>query len=218
VSKILGTPQVGLVTAVPAALSGLSDWVDTAEAERRVGMVHAAVNDAAIASYSASWFLRRKGHHSAGVAAGFLGTGLLALSGWLGGHLVYARGVGIDTTAFQVFPTEWTDTISEKSVPASSPAMFSVHGVAVLLIRTDAGIVALSDRCTHRGGPLHQGKVSDGIVTCPWHGSRFSIADGCVVDGPATRDQPLLETRVRDGTVQVRRLDEVGALRKNPVS
>jgi nitrite reductase/ring-hydroxylating ferredoxin subunit/uncharacterized membrane protein len=209
---------IGLVSAIPAALSGLSDWIDTAEAERRVGMVHAAANDAAIASYSVSWLLRRRGRHRAGAAAGALGAGLLAISGWLGGHLAYARGVSVDTTAFQVFPTQWTDTISEGAISASSAAMSSVRGVAIFLMRTDEGIVAIADRCTHRGGPLHEGEVSDGVVTCPWHGSRFSIVDGCVLDGPATRDQPVLEARVRGGMVQVRRVDEVGALRKNPVS
>jgi hypothetical protein len=45
------------------------------------------------------------------------------------------------------------------------------------------------------------------VIQCPWHGSRFSIRDGHVVDGPAVHPQPCLETRIRNGQVEVRRSD-----------
>jgi nitrite reductase/ring-hydroxylating ferredoxin subunit len=48
------------------------------------------------------------------------------------------------------------------------------------------------------------GKVADGVVTCPWHGSCFRLRDGAVVRGPAQNPQPMLEARVRDGSVEVR--------------
>jgi len=41
-------------------------------------------------------------------------------------------------------------------------------------------------------------------VTCPWHGSRFRLGDGSVARGPATAPQPVFETRVRNGSVEVR--------------
>jgi nitrite reductase/ring-hydroxylating ferredoxin subunit len=77
--------------------------------------------------------------------------------------------------------------------------------VPVLLSRLDGGIVALDDRCTHRGGPLHEGVVADGCVTCPWHGSTFDLRTGYVVSGPASRPEPRFEVRTVDGRVQVRR-------------
>jgi nitrite reductase/ring-hydroxylating ferredoxin subunit len=43
------------------------------------------------------------------------------------------------------------------------------------------------------------------VVTCPWHGSCFRLRDGAVVKGPAQHPQPVLETRVRDGAIEVRR-------------
>jgi nitrite reductase/ring-hydroxylating ferredoxin subunit len=75
----------------------------------------------------------------------------------------------------------------------------------VLLVRSGGAVLALSDRCSHRGGPLHEGELVDGCVQCPWHGSRFVLADGSVARGPASRPQPAYETRVVAGRVQVRR-------------
>jgi len=58
--------------------------------------------------------------------------------------------------------------------------------------------------CSHAGGPLHEGKVAEEVVTCPWHASRFRFEDGKVVGGPATFDQPLLVARERGGVVEVK--------------
>jgi nitrite reductase/ring-hydroxylating ferredoxin subunit len=77
-------------------------------------------------------------------------------------------------------------------------------GVPVLLVRRGGEIHALAHTCSHLGGPLSKGKLEGEIVQCPWHGSRFSIKDGSVVDGPATFPQPCFETRVRDGQIEVR--------------
>jgi nitrite reductase/ring-hydroxylating ferredoxin subunit len=76
--------------------------------------------------------------------------------------------------------------------------------VAVLLLRRGGEIHAIANTCAHLGGPLCEGKLEGDVVECPWHGSRFSLHDGQVVDGPATQPQPLFETRVREGWVEVR--------------
>jgi nitrite reductase/ring-hydroxylating ferredoxin subunit len=73
----------------------------------------------------------------------------------------------------------------------------------------------MADRCTNRGGPLHEGTVHDGCITCPWHESTFD-GRGRVVSGPATRPQPTLAVRIENGRIQVRR-DEQRTLRLNPV-
>jgi nitrite reductase/ring-hydroxylating ferredoxin subunit len=86
----------------------------------------------------------------------------------------------------------------------------------VVLLRSGDGIVVLADRCTHRGGPLHEGELAEGCVVCPWHGSVFAV-DGSVVEGPATRPQPAYEVRVTDGKVYARRSGDPRSLRTNPV-
>ena len=69
----------------------------------------------------------------------------------------------------------------------------------------DSGPVALFDRCSHLGGPLHEGVLVDGCVRCPWHGSTFRMDDGTVVRGPATATQPAYELRVDGDRIQARR-------------
>ncbi|MBE7187058.1 MAG: Rieske 2Fe-2S domain-containing protein [Jatrophihabitans endophyticus] len=205
---------LGLLAAVPTAATGASDWLTTNSAERRVGLVHALLNYAGIGSYLVSWLQRRRGRRTAGMITSTLGLTFVSAAGWLGGHLAYAQGVGVDTTAFESFPEDWTDAVAEADVPADGMASAQVGGVPILLARTGGTVVALGDRCTHRGAPLHEGDLRDGCVHCPWHDSVFALADGEVVSGPATRPQPALETRVRDGRVQVRRVEQRG-LRSN---
>jgi nitrite reductase/ring-hydroxylating ferredoxin subunit/uncharacterized membrane protein len=211
---------LGLLSSVPAALAGLTDWSDTRGAERRVGLAHLALNVAGLSVVAASWFSRRR-RPGTGVfdAHGpwltLTGFGLVGVSSWLGGHLAYALGVGVDTTAFQRPVTDWTDTVAEADLRDGEPTVATVGSTPVLLVRQGGRIHALADRCTHRGGPLHEGVVVDGCIECPWHQSRFALSDGAVEQGPATRPAPTYEVRVIAGRVQVRR-DEVRTLRLNP--
>ncbi|MFC9554018.1 Rieske 2Fe-2S domain-containing protein [Rhodococcus sp. NPDC056960] len=72
-----------------------------------------------------------------------------------------------------------------RKVPCVGRGMVSVlvGTVSVLLVNRPAGVVALSNRCTHRGAPLGEGSLQDGCLECPWHGSRLGVADGRVGEG-----------------------------------
>jgi len=204
---------LGILCAVPTALTGLSDWSDTDAAERRVGLAHAMTNTVALGLLIGSWLARRT--PGRGRALSLAGLGAIGASGWMGGHLAYAMGVGVDTTAFSHVPEDWTDAVAETDLIEGRPHAVTVEGLSVLLLRRGSSVQALVNRCTHRGGPLNEGSVVDGCIECPWHGSRFRLTDGMVQRGPATRPQPVLEVRIEAGRVQVRR-DEANALRTNP--
>ena len=209
----------GLLTILPAALTGLSDWTDTSGAERRVGLVHMASNTVASALYLMSWRSRRRDHHFRGAALSLLGASALTAGGWLGGHLSYALGVGVDTNAFSAGPTEWTalQGASAADLEADGSPVRAVAGSsAVVASRQPDGVRVLAERCSHRGGPLSEGSVDGSCITCPWHGSRFDLDTGAVVQGPAVVGQPAYEVRESGGAVEVRR-DEQRALRTNSV-
>ena len=78
-------------------------------------------------------------------------------------------------------------------------------GTAVLVARTGGHLYALSNHCSHRGGPLHEGELDAGTVTCPLHDSVFDLRDGSLVHGPAAYPQPAWDARVREGRIEVRR-------------
>ena len=56
------------------------------------------------------------------------------------------------------------------------------------------GFCATNARCTHRGGPLNEGKLEGSTVTCPWHGSQYNVCTGAILRGPAT--EPVKTYRV----------------------
>ena len=210
---------LGVVSAIPVAATGAADWLDTDGAEQRVGTCHAAAMNAAALIYAWSWFERRRGRNGLGVLLGVAATATTGGAAFLGGHLAYRRGVGVDTTAFQSGPDDWTELQVDGEVTAASAVRARLDGVAFAVVGR-AGPAepphVLEDRCTHRGGPLHEGDVADGCITCPWHGSRFDLATGDVRSGPASAPQPLYEVRTAGNSVSIRR-SEPGGLRRNVV-
>lgn len=198
---------LGILSAVPTAAAGLSDWSDTLGEERRIGTVHAAANGVALGLYVWSWFARRGGRRRAGITLGMLGAAAATAGGYLGGHLVYRQGVGADRNAWKHGGDDWTDVADDLAMAAGTPLVARVGDDDVLLAKTPAGtIAAISNVCGHAGGPLNEGELdAQGCVTCPWHGSVFRLADGHVVHGPATGHQPRYEVRSEGGRLQVRR-------------
>ena len=196
---------LGILSAIPTAVTGASDFGDTAAPEKRVGLVHAGANVLALACYVVSYGHRVRGRRSKGVVWGMLGAGFATIGGHLGGHLIAALGIGVDTTAFDAGPDDWTDAGPASALDGGGPIAVQADGVDVLVVPDGDRLLALADRCTHRGGPLHEGKVVVGCVECPWHQSRFRLTDGEVEQGPATQAQPVFEARVVDDRLQVRR-------------
>ncbi len=86
---------MGLLAAVPTAAAGLAEWESLPNrASRRVATAHAAGNVLVLGLYLRSWLSRRGGRHTAGALWGFAGGVLAAVTGYLGGHLSFALGVG----------------------------------------------------------------------------------------------------------------------------
>jgi nitrite reductase/ring-hydroxylating ferredoxin subunit/uncharacterized membrane protein len=198
---------VGVLSAVPTAASGLSDWSDSYGADQRIGLVHAIANSVGLVLQIASFAARRRGSRGVGAALSMTGLGVAGAAGYLGGHLVYARGMGVNHTAYEYRTQDWTDVADEQALEENVPLRVDAQGVAVVVVKSGAALFALSARCTHAGGPLDEGEVADGCLSCPWHGSRFQLVDGRPVHGPAAVAQPVWETRVEAGRVQVRAAD-----------
>jgi nitrite reductase/ring-hydroxylating ferredoxin subunit/uncharacterized membrane protein len=194
---------LGVLSALPAIATGATDWADTTDEERRVGFVHAALNTAALACFTASWLARRRGRHGRGIVYGLAGSTAATGGGYLGGHLVQRMGLGIDNTTFDEAPSRWTATLPATEFADETPRRVLADRTPVMVVRERGVWHALDNRCSHRGGPLDEGTIVNGCSECPWHGSRFRLEDGTVARGPAAAPQPVIGVRVRDDVVEV---------------
>ncbi|MGW5354069.1 Rieske 2Fe-2S domain-containing protein [Streptomyces sp. NPDC004031] len=198
---------VGLCGAAPAAAAGLVDWAELEPEQARVGLLHATLNCAAVAWYAASLAARLSGHPVRGRAYAFAGLCSVGVAAAAGGHMAYRQASGAnhaEAVARRV-PPGWHTVGRVDDLPHGRPVQRTVGDVALAVVRgADGSCAALADLCSHDGGPLSQGRVEDGCLRCPWHGSAFRLADGWNAAGPATAPQPVFDTRVRDGELQVR--------------
>ncbi len=197
---------IGLLTAPPVAAAGAHDWADAEvpdDAVRRIGLVHGTCNLLANSLFLASYTARRRG--SDGRLLALAGGTALAAGGYLGGHLSFAEGIGVDHTVFEDGPDDWTDVLAADELADDEPRCVQADGTAVMVVRHGGTVYALSEHCSHLGGPLHEGAIADCTVTCPWHESVFDLRDGSLVHGPAAYPQPAWDVRTRAGRLEVRR-------------
>jgi nitrite reductase/ring-hydroxylating ferredoxin subunit len=194
----------GVLAAVPTAASGLNDWSDTYGPDTRVGLVHAALNTTALTLYVASLASRARGRRTGGKVLGLAGLGVLLAGSYLGGHLSFVKGVNVNRTAWHEGPREWTPVLPEDALPDGGHRTVEAGGVPVLLYRSAGRVRALANTCSHMGGPLDEGTISDDCVTCPWHGSTFSFDDGGIRRGPASSPQPRYDVRLSHGQIEIR--------------
>jgi nitrite reductase/ring-hydroxylating ferredoxin subunit/uncharacterized membrane protein len=197
---------VGVLAALPTAVTGLSELTDSNQDEETVviGTAHAAGNITAVSLYALAYVLRRRGARKVGGLLSLAGAGMATASGFLGGHLSFRRGLGVDQTVFDTPIRRWTAVMDAAELPEGEARKVTVSGVDVLVFRRGARVLALANRCTHRGGPLHKGRIEGTEVRCPWHHSTFSLEDGGIIQGPATAPQPVFEARIENGKLEVR--------------
>jgi len=196
--------NTGLVGAVGAAVTGLTEWSDTGGQSRRIGLVHGVLNLTATGLFLTSALMRTRRRTSGAVAASTAGFAIAMASAYLGGVLVYKREIGPNHALAGEPPEEFTRTIAEAELREGDKRRVMVGDASIVVLRHQGRICALAERCAHQGGPLSEGELQDGTITCPWHGSTFRVDDGSVVHGPSTFDQPCYETRVRDGFIEVK--------------
>jgi nitrite reductase/ring-hydroxylating ferredoxin subunit/uncharacterized membrane protein len=199
----------GVVSALPAVLSGYADWSQLHEQQLRVGVVHAAANAVATGCYLVSLAHRSRGRRMRGRAWALAGLSVVGFSGLLGGHLAYRQASGanhVEDVPHRVSPG-WHDIAALDELGQGRLEKRTLGEVPLLVFRRGDRVDVLAGLCSHLSGPLEEGSVvqEDGgsCVVCPWHQSTFSLDTGEVVHGPATAPQPKFQTRVVAGRVQV---------------
>jgi nitrite reductase/ring-hydroxylating ferredoxin subunit/uncharacterized membrane protein len=188
----------GIATGLAAAVPGLIDYAGSVPPDSSAhtrATRHALLNTSALGLFAASWWFGGR-RRTRPLALGLQGLGSMCLSvaGHMGGTLVYRNQIGVDHR--YAGAGKWNESSVAEGTPESladagaglerdQMKLVHVRGTRVVVTRTDSGLAAFADRCTHKGGPLSDGVSICGTVQCPWHGSQFDVHDGSVKCGPA---------------------------------
>jgi len=199
---------LGVGGLVLAALAGFVDLDETDGHARQYGGVHASLMLVALVFYLFSLAVRfgyapgTPVQSTVIAAAGYL---FIVLGAYIGGDLVFMFGNMVDRHAWRSGGTKWA-ALDVTEVPERQPTKAKAGGQTLVLVRVGEKIEALHDTCAHAGCSLSEGKVVGNTIQCGCHGSRFKLADGSVVVGPATFDQPSFEVRRSEGKLEARRV------------
>jgi nitrite reductase/ring-hydroxylating ferredoxin subunit/uncharacterized membrane protein len=216
-TMVLGTRNLGKATgiaigvgtagALGAVATGLMDYTDTSDPEDTTALTHGLLNMTATVLFASSLLLRKSNGwrtEPAHVALSLLGYAAVTAGGFLGGSMVYRRGIMVNRNAYRSSPKKYTDAMPLSKLPEAKLTRVEVEGEPVLLLRRGDDVYALGAVCSHLGAPMEKGELKQDTIVCPWHYSVYSIEDGSVRQGPTTSPLPCYETRVREGQVQVR--------------
>ena len=198
---------VALATALLAVLTGYTDFRHTFAHERRVALTHGLIMSAAVTLGVVSMALRwwsGSAIHPLAVGLSTAGLGLLIVGGYFGGHLVFGLGSAVNRNAFAEGSDDFVAVGVANDFAEGTLTRVVAAGMPVLMVRKEGELHAIGAVCSHAGGPLDEGTLNRGVVTCPWHGSRFCITNGKVKHGPATFSQPVFVVRDINGNVAVK--------------
>lgn len=203
---------LSFLSSLVSILSGLTDWNETVDEERRTGMLHGLLMVVASVGFVASIVMRTSGGldgRTTAIAISAIAWLVLVVSSYFGGELVFGFGTEVNRQAWSDTGKGWqaldvrvADLEDRKPVTAETK-----EGITLFIAKLDGAYVAIGNTCTHAGGPLNEGTwvgKDRCEIQCPWHASRFCVKDGSVHGGPATFGELTWETRVSEGRLEVR--------------
>ncbi|MEM9171807.1 MAG: Rieske 2Fe-2S domain-containing protein [Pseudomonadota bacterium] len=99
--------------------------------------------------------------------------------------------------------SDWIDVAAiTEMIDGRARIVRPAAGEAIAVFRDGDSIAAVSNVCRHQAGPLGEGRIVDGCVTCPWHGFQYRLNDGCSPE-PFTERIATYRTRIEAGRVFV---------------
>ncbi|PYL69223.1 MAG: hypothetical protein DMF22_11575, partial [Verrucomicrobia bacterium] len=220
---------LGVITTLIAAVPGVVDYTDirSDHPAKRTATTHLTLNLIVVALYGINLGVRSSSLVDPKISFGplilsLVGVGLLSVSGYLGGRLVYDAGISVGRHKRRTPTPESTLHLFMANLASNenSDVIFvpipeadrlgeretlrvEIDGQVITIAKIDQGFYAFQEFCTHRFGPLSEGTFKDFNVQCPWHNSCFDVRTGKVTQGPAKVDLKTFTIEIRDGKVAV---------------
>lgn len=216
---------LGLPMGMLAALAGLADRSDIRldHPSRKTVNLHMTLNIISLGFFGINLFLRSRQLDATAVSLPYLllsliGVGMTLVSGYMGGTMVYDDGVGVGRhrrytripgrtldVSFLERQDGWVAVCDADQLKDGETLRVEWGGTIVAVARQSGEVFAFQEFCTHRYGPLSEGKIQDYQVECPWHRSCFDIRTGKVVEGPAKVDLKTYSAAIRAGRILIRK-------------
>jgi nitrite reductase/ring-hydroxylating ferredoxin subunit/DMSO/TMAO reductase YedYZ heme-binding membrane subunit len=122
-----------------------------------------------------------------------LGLGLMLVS--VLHMLAAAEERRIDNLKVRAAEQGFVEVCDVEGIPEKRAVVISLEGERVGVFRYDGKISAISNVCRHQNGPLGEGRIIDGCITCPWHGYQY-LPDSGASPPPFTDKVPTFRTRI----------------------
>jgi uncharacterized membrane protein/nitrite reductase/ring-hydroxylating ferredoxin subunit len=218
---------LGVITALLAAVPGFVDYSDIRRDHpgRTTATRHMTLNLMVVAIYGVNLWIRSSALADPKIRLlplllSVIGIGLLSVSGYLGGRLVYDEGIAVGRHKRHTpAPRDTLHLSTGYAARGGEPTFVPVPGAEQLgngetlrveidkqvmtIARIDNQLYAFQEFCTHRYGPLSEGSFHGFNVQCPWHNSCFDVRTGKVTNGPAKVDLKTFKVETRDGKIGV---------------
>lgn len=214
---------LGVAMAVLAAIPGFADFasIRADHPGYTTAVQHLLLNFVAVVLYAVNVAIRWNGDdptiERVGAMTAFLsifGVTIISYSGYLGGKLVYDKGIGVgrhrrradlpDATLSAAKQEDGWFDVAPDNLGEGQTLRAQVDGVVVTIVRHQDELFAVQEFCTHRFGPLSEGTCTGGKLTCPWHRSQFDLRTGRPTDGPAKEPLKTFEVAAREGRIRIK--------------
>jgi uncharacterized membrane protein/nitrite reductase/ring-hydroxylating ferredoxin subunit len=219
---------LGIITALLAAVPGFVDYSDIRRDHpgKVTATRHMILNLMVVAIYGINLWIRSSALSDPKISLpalllSIISVGLLSVSGYLGGRLIYDEGIAVGRHKRHTLIPQDTLHLSSAHAASDGEANFApvpdaehlrngetlrveIDKQVMTIARIDNQLYAFQEFCTHRFGPLSEGSFHGFNVQCPWHNSCFDIRTGKVTNGPAKVDLKTFKVEVRDGKIGVR--------------
>jgi nitrite reductase/ring-hydroxylating ferredoxin subunit/uncharacterized membrane protein len=210
IADVIGQPIVadvslllGVLAMVASAVTGAADYTEVDGTARNRATVHSVIMVVALVLYLISLAIRSGSptDRLAPILISLVAYQLLSLGAAIGGDLDYLIGTHVNRHAWRGAGAKWIKLeLGELAdIPEGGPTKLKAGINELAVVREGDRILAVHAQCAHAGGPLAEGSLIGGAIECPWHGSRYRMADGHNVRGPAMYDQPAYDVRRAEG-------------------
>lgn len=134
------------------------------------------------------------------ILAGLMAFGMIWV---LSLHLIASRKEAkVDAKEFAVRADGFVDVCEVADIPEKRALIFNIAGERVAVFKYDGKISAVSNVCQHQNGPLGEGRIIDGCITCPWHGYQY-LPDSGASPPPFSEKIPTFNVKLQNGRVLV---------------